>query len=81
MPGLDWLLGRDVDSDTEILAWLRECGSTCRMDTDDNSVTDHAGRIHGTEGLRVVDASITPYNVTADLNALCEMIAVDAQVV
>ena len=80
--GEELLPGSDVDSDAEILAWLRECGSTeyhpcstCRMGTDDGSVTDHAGRVHGTEGLRVVDASIMPHNVTANLNAPVLMIA------
>jgi choline dehydrogenase len=74
--------GIDVQSDTEILAWLAAEGtteyhpcSTCRMGTGDDSVTDGEGRVHGVEGLRVVDASIMPHNVTANLNAPVIMIA------
>ena len=35
---------------------------TCRMGRleDPGAVVDHAGRVHGTQGLRVVDASIMP---------------------
>jgi choline dehydrogenase len=74
--------GPDVQSDAEILAWLRAEGSTefhvcstCRMGTGDDAVTDGAGRVNQVEGLRVVDASIMPHNVTANLNAPVIMIA------
>ena len=74
--------GEDVRSAVEIRAWLAEAGSseyhpcsTCRMGTGDNSVTDHQGRVHETEALRVVDASIMPHNVTANLNAPVLMMA------
>ena len=74
--------GPDGQTDAEILAWLREAGSTefhpcatCRMGTGEDSVTDGAGRVHEVEGLRVVDASIMPHNVTANLNAPVIMIA------
>ncbi|MBN36130.1 MAG: choline dehydrogenase [Rhodospirillaceae bacterium] len=74
--------GIDVQSDDEILTWLREAGdteyhpcSTCRMGTGDDSVTDATGKVHETEGLRVIDASIMPHNVTANLNAPVMMIA------
>ncbi|MBT6206045.1 MAG: choline dehydrogenase, partial [Rhodospirillaceae bacterium] len=46
-----------------------------RMGTDEGSVTDSAGLVHDTEGLRVVDASIMPNNVTANLNAPVTMMA------
>ena len=49
--------------------------STCRMGTDERSVTDEQGRVHEVEGLRVVDASIMPSNVTANLNAPVIMMA------
>tara|TARA_B110000902_G_scaffold141844_1_gene163792 strand:- start:483 stop:2183 length:1701 start_codon:yes stop_codon:yes gene_type:complete len=74
--------GKDVQSDAEILAWLRTAAttefhpsSTCRMGTGDDSVTDAEGRVHDTEGLRVVDASIMPHSVTANLNAPVIMMA------
>ena len=74
--------GPDVQSDAEILAWLAAEGSTeyhpcstCRMGTGDDSVTNGEGQVHGTEALRVVDASIMPANVTANLNAPVIMIA------
>jgi 5-(hydroxymethyl)furfural/furfural oxidase len=48
--------------------WHASC--TCRMgDVKDNmSVTDNEGRVHGIEGLRVVDASIFPIVPCANLN-------------
>ncbi|MEO0865768.1 MAG: GMC family oxidoreductase N-terminal domain-containing protein, partial [Pseudomonadota bacterium] len=33
---------------------------TCRMGRDEMAVTDPAGRVHGIDGLRVVDASLMP---------------------
>ncbi len=74
--------GSNVQSDDEIMAWLRSAASTefhpcstCRMGVGEDSVTDGEGRVHETEGLRVVDASIMPHNVTANLNAPVIMIA------
>ena len=63
-------------SDTEIEAWLRTVAntehhptSTCRMGSDDLSVTDSAGRVHGLEKLRIVDGSILPRVPSANINA------------
>ena len=74
--------GFSVQSDSEISNWLRANASTeyhpcstCRMGIDDNSVTNKEGLVYETEGLRVVDASIMPFNVTANLNAPVLMIA------
>ena len=74
--------GPDVQTDDEIMNWLRHIAtteyhpcSTCRMGVNEDSVTDGNGRVHQTEALRVVDASIMPHNVTANLNAPVTMIA------
>jgi choline dehydrogenase len=74
--------GPDIQSDDEIMAWMRSVASSeyhpcssCRMGIGEDSVTDGEGRVHETEALRVVDASIMPHNVTANLNAPVIMIA------
>ena len=44
--------------------------STCRMGpaSDPGAVVDHAGRVHGLDGLRVVDASIFPTSPRANIH-------------
>ncbi len=74
--------GPDVTTDREIEAFLRHalntsyhgCG-TCRMGVDDDAVVDPEGRVKAVAGLRVVDASIMPTEVTANLNAPIVMMA------
>lgn len=69
-------------SDHEVSAWLRKnmntqyhpC-SSCRMGYDDMAVVDAEGRVHGTEGLRVIDASIMPRITNANLHCPTMMIA------
>ena len=72
------------DRDDDIDAWARRHAEsayhpscTCAMGTADDrrAVTDGDGRVHGVDGLRVVDASIMPRIVNGNLNAPTIMIA------
>jgi choline dehydrogenase len=75
--------GPGVSSDTEILDWVARDGETalhpsctCKMGTDDRSVLDPATmRVHGLEGLRVVDASAMPYVTNGNIYAPVMMLA------
>src|SRR5262249_25003758 len=61
--------GPGIETDEQILDWVATDAETalhpsctCRMGTDDLAVTDPLSmRVHGTDGLRVVDASVFPY--------------------
>lgn len=75
--------GPDVRTDEEIVAWvardaetaLHPCG-TARMGTGSMSVVDPSSlRVHGIEGLRVVDASVMPSITNANIYAPVMMIA------
>jgi choline dehydrogenase len=74
--------GIDVQSDAELLAYARQYGlsiyhmaGTCRMGTDAAAVVDPALKVHGLEGLRVVDASVMPTLVSGHTFAATVMIA------
>ncbi|SNS28688.1 choline dehydrogenase [Actinacidiphila glaucinigra] len=75
--------GPGVETDEEILAWVAKEGETalhpsctCRMGTDEMAVVDPASlRVHGVEGLRVVDASVMPYVTNGNIYAPVMMIA------
>jgi choline dehydrogenase len=75
--------GPTVETDDEILAWVARDAETalhpsctCRMGTDDASVVDPTTmRVHGVEGLRVVDASVMPYVTNANIYAPVMMVA------
>ncbi|UCO98586.1 choline dehydrogenase [Metapseudomonas lalkuanensis] len=87
-PALDPYRGRELSpganlkSDAELDEFIRTHAETafhpscsCKMGTDDMAVVDGQGRVHGMEGLRVVDASIMPEIITGNLNATTIMIA------
>ncbi|MBT5897265.1 MAG: choline dehydrogenase [Rhodospirillaceae bacterium] len=76
--------GDHVQSDDEFLEAAREWGGstfhvmgTCRMgpDSDPTAVVDDQLRVHGMESLRVIDASIMPAMLSANLNAATMMVA------
>ena len=75
--------GPEVESDEQILDWVRRDGETAyhpsctaRMGIDEMSVVDPLTmRVHGTQGLRVVDASAMPYITNANLYAPTMMMA------
>lgn len=76
--------GPEIATDDEILDFARRRGSTvfhltgsCRMGpaSDALAVVDHELRVHGIEGLRVVDASIMPDMPSANTMAATYMIA------
>ena len=45
------------------------------MGVDDMAVTDDQGRVHGIDGLRVIDASLFPMIPSGNLNAPTQMLA------
>ena len=74
--------GSDVQSDDELLHYARQFGSTvfhatcsCRMGPDPMSVVDDRLRVHGMEGLRIIDASVMPAVTSTNTNAPTIMIA------
>jgi len=75
--------GPDVASDEQVLDWVARDGETalhpsctCRMGIDDMSVVDPASmRVHGLDGLRVVDASVMRYVTNGNIYAPVMMTA------
>lgn len=71
------LPGPKVTSDEDLIADFRKRSgtvyhpvATCRMGADPaKSVVDPRLKVHGIEGLRVIDASVFPTNITGNTNA------------
>jgi choline dehydrogenase len=75
--------GPSVETDEQILDWVAREGETAlhpscttRMGVDDMAVVDPMSmRVHGLDGLRVVDASAMPYVTNGNIYAPVMMLA------
>jgi len=74
--------GPKIKTDAEIDEYVRRTAhtqfhpvGTCKMGHDATSVVDSELKVHGLDGLRVIDASVMPAIVSANTNAAVIMIA------
>lgn len=80
--GVELAPGPNVKTDAEIDAFVRAnmestmhpCGS-CKMGEDSLAVVDSELRVHGLQGVRVVDSSVFPTEPNGNLNAPTIMLA------
>jgi choline dehydrogenase len=80
--GGEYCPGEDIQSEETLAAYIRKSVETvyhpvgtCKMGRDPMAVVDDELRVHGVEGLRVVDASIMPMLIGGNTNATTIMIA------
>jgi choline dehydrogenase len=78
----EWRPGPSAESDEALVRAAGDLGTTifhpvgtCRMGSDRKAVVDDRLRVHGIEGLRVIDASIMPRITSGNTNAPTYMIA------
>ncbi|HUP31112.1 MAG TPA: GMC family oxidoreductase N-terminal domain-containing protein [Usitatibacter sp.] len=78
----EWRPGPDVESDEALVKAAGDLGTTifhpvgtCRMGQDTEAVVDERLKVHGIEGLRVIDASVMPRITSGNTNAPTYMIA------
>jgi choline dehydrogenase-like flavoprotein len=76
------LPGPKVTSDADIMAYARSYAScdyhpvaSCRMGPDELAVVDDELRVHGLDGLRVIDSSVFPRLIAGNTMAPTMMIA------
>ena len=75
--------GREIDADDDILKWVAKDAETalhpsctCKMGLEEGTVIDpKTMRVHGLQGLRVVDASVMPHITNGNIYAPVMMIA------
>jgi len=74
--GREWWPGEEVTNEDGMAEHVRRTSETlyhpvgtCRVGSDGLAVVDGKLRIHGLEGVRVVDASVIPYEMTGHPNA------------
>jgi len=79
--GKEMLPGAHVQTDEQWMTYVREYAATvfhpvgtCKMGVDALSVVGPDLKVHGVQGLRVVDASIMPTLISGNTNAPCIMI-------
>lgn len=82
MGAKEYLPGAEVQSDQELIDYMRQNGSTvfhpvgtCRMGADGASVVTSNGAVRGTDRLWIADASIMPTIPSCNTNAATAMIA------
>jgi len=70
-----------LQNDEDLATWVRRSGEsayhpvgTCKMGIDAMAVVDPRLRVHGMQGLRVVDASVMPTLVGGNTNQPATMI-------
>ncbi len=80
--GKEWWPGDEAKTDDGIAAHIRQTAETIyhpvgtlKMGSDAMAVVDDRLRVRGVEGLRVVDASVIPVQITGHTNAPVMMIA------
>jgi choline dehydrogenase len=74
--------GDEIQSKAEITEFIRQKAETiyhpigtCKMGNDAMAVVDNNLKVHGVEGLRVVDASVMPTLISGNTNAPTMMMA------
>jgi len=79
--GEEMLPGKAVQTDEQWMTYVRDYAATvfhpvgtCKMGSDPMSVVSPELKVHGIQGLRVVDASIMPTLISGNTNAPCIMI-------